>query len=367
MRIVFSILLMPLLCAAVYIAARIVSARRLLFWREAITPMSVKESLDTLPTALCCYWPDGLVKLSNTRMNELCLALTGAALSDAAAFWDALYSGTVAGARQGGNNPIAVLPDGTTVSFRRSELVLEGAPIFELSAVDISEEYRLSLELAEQERYASAVNRRLIALRSRIKYVMMDKEALAMKIRVHDQIGRGLLMARRYIAKPGSVPREELLRIWRTNILLLQNEEPEAWQESYFTGMRYAEALGVALTTEGELPREPRLAGIVSNAICAHLTNVLRHAHGKSAHIAVFETRAAYTIDFTNDGDPPGGEIRETGGLADLRRETEAAGGAMDICGAPRFRLRLILPKEEDDHGISGIDRGGFPHVPHGV
>lgn len=352
-RSIVAILSVLLFYILTYAIARMAETRRIRFWRgEGITPMSVKESLDSLPTALCYYWPEGLVKLSNTRMNVLCRRITGAALSDAAAFWNALSTGTVSGSEQGGDAPIVTLPDGSVVSFRRGEIDMEGATLYELTAVDVTEEYRLTRELAEKERQAVSVNRRLRALQGRIKYVMMDKEALATKVRIHDQIGRALLLAKRYILRPGSVPRDELLRIWRLNILLLQNEGTEAWQEPYFAGLRYAEALGVALEIDGELPTEDHLTGVINTAITVHLTNVLRHAHGEKAFVVIRETPENYILTFTNDGDPPRGEAREAGGLVNLRREAESIGGEMVIESAPRFRLILTLPKEGTEYGV---------------
>ena len=58
--------------------------------RNAITPSSVKESLDRLETGLCFSQPNGLVILSNYRMNELSHTLFDTALQNANLFWEAL-------------------------------------------------------------------------------------------------------------------------------------------------------------------------------------------------------------------------------------------------------------------------------------
>ncbi len=60
--------------------------------RTAITPSSIKESLDHLETGLCFSQPNGLVILSNHRMNELSHAIFGKALQNANLFWNALTS-----------------------------------------------------------------------------------------------------------------------------------------------------------------------------------------------------------------------------------------------------------------------------------
>ena len=58
--------------------------------KTAITPSSIKESLDHLDTGLCFSQPNGLVMLTNHRMNELSHAIFGKALQNANLFWQSL-------------------------------------------------------------------------------------------------------------------------------------------------------------------------------------------------------------------------------------------------------------------------------------
>ena len=60
--------------------------------RTHITPMSVKESVDTLPAGLCCSFDDGFPKLVNRRMEEICRSVTGEPLRDAEDFYRVLLS-----------------------------------------------------------------------------------------------------------------------------------------------------------------------------------------------------------------------------------------------------------------------------------
>lgn len=54
-----------------------------------------------------------------------------------------------------------------------------------------------------------------------------------------------------------------------------------------------------------------------------------------------------YQIRFTNDGKPPKGPIAEGGGLSNLRRSAEDAGGQMQTIGSPVFALILNLTGKE--------------------
>ena len=105
-------------------------------------------------------------------------------------------------------------------------------------------------------------------------------------------------------------------------------------------------ALGIELEIVGKLPEEENLLPVIEQAISTHVTNVLRHADGTHAIVRIEEDEDMYRIAFRNDGRPPQGEIRETGGLANLRRKVESAGGRMEITAKPEFEMRLYLPAQ---------------------
>ena len=50
---------------------------------------------------------------------------------------------------------------------------------------------------------------------------------------------------------------------------------------------------------------------------------------------------SSLTAEITNNGNQPDGEIKETGGLKNLRSTVESAGGVMTIETKPRFLLIL--------------------------
>ena len=54
-----------------------------------------------------------------------------------------------------------------------------------------------------------------------------------------------------------------------------------------------------------------------------------------------------YTIEITNDGEKPKGEIIEGGGLSGLRLLVERENGTMIIHSAPQFELIIELPQGE--------------------
>ncbi|MBR1523651.1 MAG: hypothetical protein IJ641_04255 [Lachnospiraceae bacterium] len=96
----------------------------------------------------------------------------------------------------------------------------------------------------------------------------------------------------------------------------------------------------------GELPKEEHLKDIVDTAVTVHITNMLRHTGYRTALIRTGSFGSVYIMELTQDGDESDYEIRETGGLSNLRRQVESAGGVMEVSGRRGFLLTLTLPKE---------------------
>ena len=327
----------------------------LLIWqRHHISAMSIKESLDQMPTGICFYHPSGLTKLVNDEMTGICHALTGSMLLDAKAYWESLKEGNLQGCILKGETPIYFLPNGRVYAFEVQEMKMENKPIYEMIAADVTEEYKLTRELEEKQKQVSYINKRLKTLTDTMEYMIMSRELLDLKVSLHDRIGQSLLMTKRYLSDSQAVDSKEWMNMWQLNLRQLKNENPEEWQTPYYVAMRHTEGLGVDLEIKGELPTEEHLLSVVETALVVHVTNVIRHAGGSKAVISVGETedKKSYELRFTNDGKVPGHKVKEKGGLANLRRKVEEIGGVMRIDTTSRYELILLLPKEEKKNVI---------------
>ena len=90
----------------------------------------------------------------------------------------------------------------------------------------------------------------------------------------------------------------------------------------------------------------------------------MRHANGTRLEIFGEATANGWEIRYLNDGYAPSQPIVEGSGLSALRAQVEAAGGAMAVEHAPRFRLTLILPQESGrQNEIQSHDRRGSDHA----
>ena len=110
--------------------------------KNSISPSSVKESFDNLPTGLCFSKPNGTVQLVNHKMNELSYLITGEELQNANSFWRVLRNGkTMPEVHRvsEGDNPEFRLKDGTVYTFAREKI----EHIFQITATDTTSHFQL--------------------------------------------------------------------------------------------------------------------------------------------------------------------------------------------------------------------------------
>ena len=108
------------------------------------------------------------------------------------------------------------------------------------------------------------------------------------------------------------------------------------------------EYVKIAFVQTGELPKQERVAYLLTCAVRECVTNAVRYAEATELYVALEETETEATVTVTNNGKKPEGEIVEGGGLSTLRRRVERAGGKMTVQSQPDFRLRVAIPKGKE-------------------
>ena len=307
--------------------------------RRQLSPISIKESVDHLPCALCFAWENGQPFLKNLKMDELSHLITGEALLNANDFWKTVEP-----------QPIVTLENGQTWNFERVQMEASGRTVYQISGTNITEEAQLQWELEEDNLRLKAMNRRLRQYGQDVQAATREKEILRAKTRVHDQIGHALLQSRQFLSDTQG-DAESVCTAWRQNVrLLLGKYAEEAREDSFEQLARAAQAIGVAIARVGAFPEDgTENAHLAETAAHECLTNLVRHAHGTRLEISSEATKIGWKIRYINDGDAPTGPIVEGSGLSSLRAQVEAAGGEMVVEHAPRFALTLILPMERRD------------------
>ena len=304
--------------------------------RRQLSPVSIKESCDHLPSALCFAWENGLPCLKNLKMDELSHLLTGEALLNANDFWKTMEL-----------QPIVTLENGQTWSFERVRLGMSGKTVYQITGTNITEEARLQRELEKDNLRLKAMNRRLRQYGQDVQEATREKEILRAKTRVHDELGHALLQTRQFLSDTQG-DAESVCAAWRQNVRLLLGKYADEQRFDAFAQLaRAAQAIGVTIERRGVFPAEgTESAQLVETAAHECLTNLVRHAGGTRLEIIGEKVASGWRIHYLNDGSAPSGPIVEGSGLTALRARTEAAGCAMDIEYAPHFELTLTLPQE---------------------
>lgn len=330
------------------------SYRKYRRYRTNITEMSIKDGADKLPTGICCFDADGRPKLTNHCMQKLCRDLTGEALLNANEFWQKLQKGEVTCGNtpvKTGDEPILILESGQVRRFACREIISGKKPVYELSAADITEQYALSRQLMASNKELEKMKKRLLRFSENVTDITREKEVLAAKIRIHDRLGKTLLISKRYLeAEDSGITRKELSDLWKSNIsfLLGEAEQPDR-DETADELQQAAKAMGISLTVTGSLPENDNTAGsliLIGAREC--LTNAVHHAKATRLSIRIFKENGQTVVTYTNDGKKPGKEIVEGGGLTSLRKKAEEKGALMTVESKPQFCLRLTIPEKRE-------------------
>lgn len=320
--------------------------------KKNLSETSIKESADTLPAGICFYDDSGIVRLINIKMNNLCILVTGKALLDGVIFWQNISNGIVEDciSIKTGEEPIIECNTGKVYSFKKYIHSIEGKTINEVVAIDITEKYNLTKELKQKLDRLKIINKRLIEYGDNVTELAHEKELLAAKIRIHDDIGKILLATKRKLTEDlTEADKKDLINFWQAEISALKNANHQKRKNDIQVINDAAELIGVKIKFIGGQPTENTMnEKILVAAMHECLTNTVSHANGKTMIVTTKNQNDKYIIIITNDGDIPKSEIIERGGLSSLRLLVENEDGKMIIHSKPRFELVIEIPKGED-------------------
>lgn len=305
-------------------------------WNKThVTRDSLKEGMDDLPVGLCWYSEDGTPILRNRAMERLCFQIIGHDLYDGALLETELR-------RQMDERHVMTLDDGTAWNVLFHTIKRDDAELHEICAYDITEEYKVTRLLMEKQKEVQLAGKNLARYNRELAQMITAEEILAAKVRIHDELGQGLLLTRKYLLRGGTAEdREKLLHVLRKNNTLMENNENDH-DRSYLDGiLEAASDMGVRLVIDGTMPEKQAVSDVITTAIHENLTNTIRHAQGDEMRVEIRNEHGFFTAVFTNSGRLPDGPVEERGGIATLRTLVEAAGGEMEIEHTPRFKMTL--------------------------
>lgn len=327
----------------------------------------VKEGFDNLPSAICFADRSGTVVLCNRLMDSLCHRLTGADLQHISELRRALENPAGGVEIEDGKAHIYRFRSedskkdqtggegyDTFWQFTETQITdTDGREYTQMQAVDVTQLLLKTMELKEENRLLDEANIRAMKLYEDIDRIVREKETLAMKMRVHDDMGMCLLATRNLLTKESTLEEyREGGRRWHKTLEEILAADQSTGKESVSTVdparaldelLEAAAEIGLAIEVKGDLPESERKAYMMVVAMRECTTNALRHAGASHMTVNLTRTAESETMTITNDGIPPEGEIIEGGGLSGLRRSIENMGGIMKTEGRPRFKLTVVL------------------------
>ena len=303
---------------------------------------AIKESFDQLPTAVCFFDNLGGIVLCNRQMYRLSQYLFQSDLQYLGEVEIALSSPPDGVVRLSDMANTYRFPDKTVWQFEWTKVTDRYGEVYiQLTAADVTELcHVLGLLFVENKKLAED-EEHLQRLSENVEKIAREKELLTAKSAMHDNLAASIIVMKQYLSGDfGGIDVETVLREWEKNIVFREVEHLSE-KEKLFASARSS---GVLVQIEGKEP-PGKAAEMMYAAMQVCLNNALQYARATELEANVFENETGYTVMIYNNGQPPEREIREGGGLTNLRHRIETEGGRMLVQSFPEFALVIEIPK----------------------
>lgn len=338
-----------------FLVTEILCFRGLSAWtRRNLNRHSILESFRVHPLGMIYYWPDGIIKFLNPAMQRLARSIFGEQPQDGRCFLSDLKEGapgTAGPVYRGEKNMLWELQDGSVWQFTPSVLTLEKQEICEIVAANITEEYRLHEELNSKSDDLQRIRERLKRYSAEMAEFTREKEILGAKIRVHDEMGKLILTAKRYLEYGDpAIGRDEIMRLWDRAWMRYpgrMEKTPDSEEGAVQSVREAAEYLGLKLELSGKISElDYRQRTVFMTAAGECFTNAFRHGGAKTVRAEIRREGGLVRFTFSNDGKTEGADPHKGGGLRALQQSVRDLGGSMEISVEPEFTVKISLPEK---------------------
>lgn len=311
----------------------------------------IKESFDSLPVGVCFFDKNGVVRLINHRMLAVADSLSQNGIQTVFELDNLLSSPPKEVVCLNPSLKIFRFRDGTVIRFKKETIFTKSKNRYtQVTATDVSEIINRQSRLEDENKKLTEANERMRKLLEQMPEIIREEETLAMKLRVHDDIGHSILAARRALLRNANLTEmRETASLWEDsiNVLYRSNQIIETSDPIEKSVSRAAE-MGVSVIFNGIRPHSDKVRSLAASAIRECSANCARHAGGTMLFVSFSNKRGLTEINITNNGTAPKTEIREGGGLSMLRQRIEENSGYMKITSLPEFKLTLRLFDKEE-------------------
>lgn len=305
---------------------------------------AIKESFDRLPTAVCFFDQSGGIVLCNRQMYRLSQHLLNSDLQYLEELQGALAAPPKGVTPLAGMESTFRFPDGLVWKFERATVTDRyGETYIQLTAANVTELHRALEQLAEDNRKLEQDAEELRRLSENVEAMAREREQLAVKSAMHDSLAACITVTKQYLAGDlGAIDADVVLREWEKSILFRDAGLLSAREALY----ENARSSGVTIRMRGAEPADGA-AELMYTAMQVCLSNAVQYAQATELTAHIWEDGDRYTVLIRNNGIPPEKTITEGGGLSNLRRRIERAGGTMTVQSLPEFALVIGIPTFE--------------------
>ena len=309
---------------------------------------AIKESFDRLPTAVCFFDREGSIVLCNRQMYQLSRYLLDSDMQYLGEVEEALSDLPKGIVRIPEVENTYRFPDKTVWRFEKTEVTDRyGTNYIQLTAADVTELQRALVQLTDDNRKLEEDSEKLKQLSDNVGALAREKELLAAKSSMHDNLAACITLTKQYITGEfDGIDADVVCREWE-KVITFRDAIGLSAKEKLLDN---AKTGGVSVRIRGEEPTGGE-AELMYIAMQVCLNNAIQYAKATEIYANIWENEDSYTVMIRNNGKPPEEKITEGGGLTNLRRRIEKSGGKMTVQSLPEFSLVIDIPKSGNSGG----------------
>lgn len=312
---------------------------------------AIKEALDQLPEGVCYFTSTGALKLCNLQMYHLFYQMAGKDLQNLKDLKKALndHHPSIRPVLLEDTIKAYLFPDGK-VWYYKKNIVSGSSEYIEVIFSNLTEQYQRNLELNEQTKQLKEIAGNLRRLSDNAKILIREKEVLAAKTKLHDQMGSALLAVRKLINNKEPDEEKAVLHLLHQAVNAIKNDNKYLQEQGEFDKfLQDAKSIGVNVSVQGTFPDQEEIGHVFIIAMRECLTNGVRHANATELTVKMEKKGTSFFLQITNNGLSPKRQIIPKGGLQNLYCYVMDYGGTMQIQSKPYFKLEISVPNRKEN------------------
>ena len=316
--------------------------------RNCLRENAIQESLDNLPSGIVFFDGNGMPKLMNRRMHQICMNLAGRDIQNITELEEALSKPLKEQVFFDDDLKVYGFSDGSVWKFSEKEIITTGGDRFsQVLASEVSELYQSKGLLKRENQKLQEMSAAMKELSKNVVTLTREEETLSMKMRVHDNLGYSVLAAQRMLMRESEEDRDVFLSQWKQTLDLLNKDNESVEDEQLHRQVQdRAKFLGVKIIYTGEKIWESHIFRLLDIILLEALSNCVRHAGASELYVKFGSVEHEWGVVITDNGQKPEKNIKEGGGLSGIRKRVEQCGGTLRICSDPIFSITVKIPKE---------------------